>query len=190
MMKVSTSLIIITALLVSGGCNLNIPNEAGVKSLFDRETLDGWELSTYGHYHGTDINNKAWSRMIRIEEGALVLDSLSVDVAERPGGAWLATKGKYKDFILRCQMQVDREWDMTGNSGIQVRYDVQFDVHPPNPYQLGWIWEESILSGWVSPVMINWAGMKEKKLGPWDLGHVENAPEGFKFYYSDERSFL
>jgi hypothetical protein len=133
----------------------------------------------------TDGQKAAPKKMFRVENGALVIDTLTIPVEDRMGG-YLATEKRYGDFVLRCKMQIERKWDRAGNSGIEVRNGLQFDVHPPEPSMIGWVWDHGPKSsmGWLSPIKL---GKKESfSGGAWRFGDSRPKPDGFKFYYADQ----
>jgi len=152
-------------------------------SLFDGKSLKGWKPTMKPR---TDAQKAAIGKMFRVENGAIVVDTLSLPVKDRMGG-YLATEKKYGDFVMRCKMQIERKWDRQGNSGIEVRNGLQFDLHPPNPRMLGWIWDHGPRSqyGYLSPIKVtkkdSFAGA-----GAWKYGKAKNVPKGFKFHYADQ----
>ena len=152
-------------------------------SLFDGKSLKGWRATMRPR---TDAQKAAIRKMFRAENGAIVIDTLGVETKDRMGG-YLATEKKYGDFVLRLRMQIERKWDGQGNSGIEVRNGLQFDVHPPNPRMLGWIWDHGPRSQWgyLSPIKRT---QRESfgGAGAWKYGKAKNVPKGFKFYYADE----
>jgi len=67
-----------------------------------------------------------------------------------------------------------------------VRNGLQFDVHPPEPTLIGWVWDHGPKSGygWLSPVKVT---KKESFAGgAWKYGKTRKAPKGFTFHYADE----
>ena len=157
-------------------------DEKGFVSLFDGESLAGWQATMPAK---TDAQKAAIQKMFRVEGGAIVVDTLSVAKKDRMGG-YLATKAKYGDFVLRLRMQIERKWDGQGNSGIEVRNGLQFDVHPPEPTLLGWVWDHGPRSayGWLSPIK---ATSKDSFAGgAWKYGKTRAAPKGFTFHYADQ----
>ncbi len=157
--------------------------EPGFVSLMDGKSLRGWRPTMRP---ATDAQKQALKKIFRVEDGAIVVDTLSVPPANRMGG-YLATDAKYGDFVLRLSMQIERKWDGEGNSGIEVRSGLQFDVHPPEPSMMGWIWDHgpNAAYGWLSPIK---ATMQDSFAagGAWKYGKTETASKGFKFYYADE----
>ena len=151
-------------------------------SLFDGKSLKGWRATMRP---GTDAQKAAIRKMFRAENGAIVIDTLGVETKDRMGG-YLATETKYGDFVLRLRMQIERKWDGQGNSGIEVRNGLQFDVHPPEPSLTGWVWDHGPRStlGWLSPIKAT----KKASFtgGAWKYGKTRKAPEGFKFHYADQ----
>ena len=152
-------------------------------SLFNGKSLKGWKPTMKPR---TDAQKAAIGKMFRVENGVMVIDTLSVELKNRMGG-YLATEKKYGDFVLHLRMQIERKWDRQGNSGIEVRNGLQFDLHPPNPRMLGWIWDHGPRSqyGYLSPIKVtkkdSFAGA-----GAWKYGKAKNVPKGFKFYYADQ----
>jgi len=156
--------------------------ELGFVSLFDGTSLRGWRPTMRPT---TDAQKEALKKIFRVEDGAIVVDTLSVPVANRMGG-YLATDRNYGDFVLRLRMQIEQKWDGQGNSGIEVRNGLQFDVHPPEPSLTGWLWDHGPRSayGWLSPIKV--AKKESFAGGAWKYGKTEKAPKGFTFYYADE----
>jgi len=156
--------------------------EKGFVSLFDGKSLKGWQATVQPK---TDAQKAAIRKMFRVEDGAIVVDTLGVEKKDRMGG-YLATEAKYGDFVLRLRMQIERKWDGQGNSGIDVRNGMQFDVHPPEPSLIGWVWDHGPKSqyGWLSPIK---ATKKDSFAGgAWKYGKTRKAPKGFTFHYADE----
>ncbi|MDP6543935.1 MAG: DUF1080 domain-containing protein [Phycisphaerae bacterium] len=151
-------------------------------SLFDGKSLKGWKPTMKPR---TDAQKAAIGKMFRAENGAIVVDTLSLPVKDRMGG-YLATEKKYGDFVMRCKMQIERKWDRQGNSGIEVRNGLQFDLHPPEPSLTGWVWDHGPRStlGWLAPIKVS----KKKSFagGAWKYGKTRKAPKGFKFHYADQ----
>jgi len=162
--------------------SLGVAAEEGFVSLFDGKSLKGWQATMRPK---TDAQKTAVRKMFRAEAGAIVVDTLGVAKEDRMGG-YLATERKYGDFVLRLRMQIERKWDGQGNSGIEVRNGLQFDLHPPEPSLIGWVWDHGPKSqyGWLSPIKAtkkaSFAG------GAWKYGKTQKAPEGFTFHYANE----
>jgi hypothetical protein len=74
--------------------------EPGFVSLFDGETLDGWEGNL---------------KMFRVEDGAIVAGTQKERI---PNNEFLCTKKTYSDFELRLQAKLEGKGD---NAGIQFR---------------------------------------------------------------------
>ena len=87
---------------------------AAAVSLFDGNTLDGWDIS----------GDARWS----VSERAIV--------AAGEGDGFLATASLYGDFFLRLEFWVDA----TVNSGIFVRCQERGNIHPDTCYELN-IWD-------------------------------------------------
>ena len=173
--------------------------EQGFVSIFDGESFNGWRATFKPK---TDAQKKILERTFYVKDGAIVLDTFNIKPEDRiRTNEYLATEKKYGDFVLRFGMQVERKWDKLGNSGIEVRNGLQFDMQPPKPWLIGWIWDHGPSSyGWLSPIKLErrqceadgpWLhGQSAEKhtTGPWRYSKDEYAPKGFKFYYADEGS--
>ena len=88
--------------------------EADVRSLFDGETLDGWEGDT---------------TFFRVEDGAIVAGTLDESI---PNNAFLCTTEAYADFELRLQAKLVGAGD---NAGVQFRSRRVPDHHEVSGYQ-------------------------------------------------------
>ncbi len=135
----------------------------------------------------TDAQKEALKKIFRVEDGAILVDTLSVPPANRMAG-YLSTEKKYGDFVLRLRMRIERRWDGDCNSGIEVRNGLQFDVHPPKPWLIGWIWDHGPNAGygWLSPLKPT---MQESfDGGPWKYERAKHAPKRFKFYYAADNA--
>lgn len=146
-------------------------------SLFDGESLDGWELKAAPE----DRNKSYW----KVEEGAIVCDTGG---DKDHGAIFLQHKLPIDDFELKLKFQAFR--DSPGNSGVQVRsrWDAgseeksggrmegpQIDLHPPLPWRTGLIYDETWESRrWISPSLSDWKISEEQ------------GPEQWLFNYSDD----
>jgi hypothetical protein len=109
-------------------------------SLFDGKSLTGWHISA----KPADRDRGFWS----VADGAIRCDSRGRRDHEY---VWLVSDAEYRDFDLRLKIRGFRE--SGGNSGVQVRsrYDEQagwldgpqIDIHPPEPWRTGWIYDET-----------------------------------------------
>ncbi len=121
------------------------------QALFNGRDLTGWTVQC----KPADEGRNFW----RVEDGCIVADSMG-----RPDHdyVWLVTDAEYSDFILRLRFQAYR--GNPGNSGVQIRsrYDEQagwldgpqVDIHPPDPWRTGMIWDETRGSGrWLYPAV-------------------------------------
>lgn len=119
------------------------------QTLFNGRDLTGWTVKC----KPADQGKEFW----QVEDGCIVADSMG-----RPDHdyVWLVTDGEYSDFVLRLSFQAYR--DNPGNSGVQIRsrYDdqagwldgPQVDIHPPDPWRTGMMWDETRGSGrWLFP---------------------------------------
>ena len=109
-------------------------------SLFNGVNLDGWvEKKT------PRDRNYIFFRVI---DGTIMANSLN---NPEHNYAWLYSEKEYDDFELKFKFRAFKT--STGNSGLQVRsqYDdeaywmngPQVDIHPPEPWRTGMIWDET-----------------------------------------------
>ena len=141
-------------------------------SLFDGKTLDGWRV--FGR--PADVAKNYWS----VQDGAITCDSRGRGNHDH---VWLlATGHEYTDFDLKVKVRSFRE--STGNSGIQVhsRYDdqaykldgPQVDVHPPEPFRAGLIYDETRGVGhWLFPVLPSWPIRPDQGPKTWKWKHSD-----------------
>lgn len=122
------------------GCRAPQTQASPWQSLFNGNDLTGWTVAC----KPADQSREYW----RAEDGCLVADSLANADHDY---IWLMTREEYSDFVLRLKFQAYR--GSPGNSGVQVRsrYDTaagwldgpQIDIHPPEPWRTGMIWDET-----------------------------------------------
>ena len=167
--------LILSALAVSVtvfSCGCHAQN-AEWKDLFDGKSLSGWMVKC----RPQDKDKEYW----KVDEGAIT--------AEVPQGSkhhyiWLLTKAEYGDFELK--LKVRSYATSTGNSGVQVRsrYDdeagwldgPQVDINPPGGWRSGFIYDETReVKQWLSPIT-----------GPPSKAKESDAPEGWKWFHSDQ----
>ncbi len=143
------------------------------QSLFDGKSLQGWIVKC----QPKDQDTTFW----RIEDGTLVANSL-----EHKGHdyIWLISEKEYQDFELKLEFQAYRK--SPGNSGVQIRsrYDdqaswldgPQIDINPPGPWRTGMMWDETRGNKrWIYPNLPKGEWVNESM-----------APDGLKFYYSND----
>ena len=129
-------ILLITILLIS----IRAFSQNEFVSLFNGENLDGWvEKKTL-----RDRNYPFW----RVIDGTIMANSLN---NPEHNYAWLYSENEYADFELKFKFRAFKT--STGNSGVQVRssYDdenywmngPQVDIHPPEPWRTGMIWDET-----------------------------------------------
>ena len=136
-------------------------NNDGFVSLFDGESLNGWEVKCIEK----DRGNEFWT----VDKGTILCNSLDSDTHHY---IWLQTREEYGDFELRLKFQASREHK--GNSGVQVRsryYEndevdegipgwldgPQVDIEPTNPWRNGLIYDETrVVQHWIHPVLPSW----------------------------------
>ena len=178
--SIITRILVGTVLLSGGaiiGVYIGINRDPVWYSLFDGETLDGWELKAAP----ADQDKGYW----KVENGAIVCDSMG---DKDHGAVFLQHKLPIDDFELKLKFQAYR--DSPGNSGIQVRsrWDAQskekeggrmegpqIDIHPPLPWRTGLIYDETWESRrWISPSMTDWKISEEQ------------GPQQWLFNYSDD----
>ncbi len=145
----------------------------GFEILFNGEDLTGWEVKA----KPDDKGKEYW----KVEDGAIVVNSMGNNDHDY---VWLLTETEFDNFEL--QMKFAAYKSSPGNSGVQIRsrYDEedywldgpQIDVHPPEPWRTGFIWDETRgEKRWIYP----------------DLPQDENVNEEMRdkkapFYYSDD----
>lgn len=113
-------------------------------ALFNGENLDGWKIKCVKE----DQHYNFWS----VDDGTIVLNSIGNPNHDYN---WLITEKEYSNFELKLKFQSYR--DSPGNSGVQIRsrYDdegqldgsdligwldgPQIDIHPSDPWRIGFI---------------------------------------------------
>jgi hypothetical protein len=145
----------------------------GWVSLFDGETLDGWQVKC----RPGDQDKAYWT----VEDGAITAD---VPEGSSHDYIWLVTDEEYRDFEI--SMKVQSFAGRPGNSGNQVRsrYDdetgwldgPQLDIHPPGPWRNGFIYDETReVKNWIYPIV-----------GPPSMARPEHAVKGWTWTHGDE----
>lgn len=145
----------------------------GFEVLFNGEDLTGWVVKA----KPADEEKKYWI----VEDGAIVVNSIGESEHDY---VWLLTETEFDNFEL--QLKFAAYESSPGNSGVQIRsrYDEeeywldgpQIDVHPPDPWRTGFIWDETRGERrWIYP----------------DLPQEENVSREMRekevpFYYSDD----
>lgn len=150
-------------------------DNGGWQSLFNGRDLAGWTVQC----RAADRGHPWW----RVEDGVLVADSMD---RPRHDYVWLVSEKEYGDFVLRLQFQALR--GNPGNSGVQIRsrYDVaddggwlngpQVDIHPPDPWRTGMIWDETRTNQrWLFPAIPRGTWVNEAMARP-----------GLRFRYADD----
>lgn len=141
-----------------GIINAQIPYEFDV--LFNGKDLTGWEMKAKPQ----DAEKNYW----KVEDEAIVVNSLG---DENHDYVWLITTTEFDNFELRLKFAAYEE--STGSSGIQIRsrYDedanwmdgVQIDIHPPEPWRTGFIWDETRgEQRWIYPDLPNGENVEEE----------------------------
>ncbi len=137
-------------------------NDEGWEMLFNGKDFTGFE----------QLNGKA---KYTVEDGMMV----GTTVTNQPN-SFMATKEKYGDFILECDVLVDS----TMNSGIQIRslseasynngrvHGYQVEIDPSDRKWSGGIYDEA-RRGWLYPLDINPWGQTAFKNGQWNHYRVE-----------------
>ena len=142
------------ALLLAAAALVAAPQSDGWISLFDGKTFNGWRV--FGR--PADVARNYWS----VQDGLITCDSRG---RKQHDHVWLLADGEYADFDMKVKVRSFRE--STGNSGVQVRsrYDEQtykldgpqVDVHPPEPFRVGLIYDETRGVGhWLFPFLPSW----------------------------------
>jgi hypothetical protein len=124
-------------------------SQDGFVSLFNGENLNGW------------VEKKAPRDrnyiFFRVIDGTIMANSLNNPEHDY---AWLYSEKEYADFELKYQFRAFKT--SSGNSGVQVRSrynDEEFwmngpqvDIHPPEPWRTGMVWDETRgVQRWVFP---------------------------------------
>ncbi|MFW6310396.1 MAG: 3-keto-disaccharide hydrolase [Prolixibacteraceae bacterium] len=165
--QIFTFLVLLVYLNASG----QVPD--GFEILFNGEDLTGWVVKA----KPADEGKNYWT----VEDGAIVVNSMGNNDHDY---VWLLTETEFDNFEL--QLKFAAYESSPGNSGIQIRsrYDEedywldgpQIDVHPPEPWRTGFIWDETRgEKRWIYP----------------DLPQDENVNKEMRnkeapFYYSDD----
>ena len=142
-------------------------------SLFNGKDLNGWVVKS----NPDDSSRQFWT----VESGVIKADSLG---SKQHDYVWLLNDKEYQDFELKLKFAAFRS--SKGNSGVQIRsrYDSkeywldgpQIDIHTPNPYRTGMMWDETRgARRWIFPDLPKGTWVKK--------GMAINSPE---FYYSDD----
>ncbi len=134
-------------------------SEPGWESLFNGETLEGWNVKCIP----ADKGKEYWS----VNEACIECNSMG---DKEHNYVWLATDREFTDFYLKLNFQVFRE--SGGNSGVQFRssYDQsdsatygawlngpQVDIHGPKPFRTGLIYDETDgVQRWIYPSLPDW----------------------------------
>jgi hypothetical protein len=179
--SIITRIVIGTILLSVGaiiGVYHGISRDPVWYSLFDGETLDGWELKA-----APDDQEKGYWQVV---EGAIVCNSMG---DKNHGAVFLQHKLPIDDFELKLKFQAFR--DSPGNSGVQIRsrWDAdsteaqggrmegpQIDIHPPLPWRTGLIYDETWESRrWISPSMESWKISEEQGPEEWLFNYANDA---------------
>jgi len=142
-------------------------------SLFNGKDLDGWTVECKAE----DKLKQFW----RAENGAIVCHSIG-----RPDHdyVWLITEKEFGDFELKMKIQSFR--DCPGNSGIQVRsrFDSeaqwldgpQIDIHPPDPWRSGYIYDETReYKRWIHPSLPSWDIERSQVKGGQNWKHADDS---------------
>ncbi len=145
----------------------------GWTALFNGKNLDGWEQR-----NGTAT--------YRVAEGCLVGKT-----AEGSPNSFLCTVKEYGDFELKFEVKVADEL----NSGVQIRSKTQGGkkdgrVHGPQVEiaidgNAGFIWGESLLTGWISKDRENPKAKAAFKKGEWNRYHVKAVGPSIKTSIND-----
>ncbi len=135
---------------------------------------DGWKMLFNGKdFSGFEqLNGQA---KYTVEDGMMV----GTTVTKTPN-SFMATKKKYKDFILECELLVDSSM----NSGIQIRsnslsdyrdgrvHGYQVEIDPSNRAYSGGIYDEA-RRGWLYPLSLNERGRGAFRVGEWNHYRIE-----------------
>jgi len=159
------------ALLLAAAALVAAPQSDGWISLFDGKTLNGWRV--FGR--PADVARNYWS----VQDGLITCDSRG---RKQHDHVWLLADGEYADFDMKVKVRSFRE--STGNSGVQVRsrYDEQtykldgpqVDVHPPEPFRVGLIYDETRGVGhWLFPFLPSWPIRADQGPKTWKWKHSD-----------------
>lgn len=131
------------------GITANAQVPYGFEVLFNGDDLTGWAVKA----KPGDAEKNYWN----VEDGAIIVNSLGDGDHDY---VWLVTEGEFDNFEL--QLKFAAYESSPGNSGLQLRsrYDEeekwldgpQIDIHPPEPWRTGFIWDETRGEGrWIYP---------------------------------------
>ena len=152
--------ILFTLLLVVSG--MMYAAEPQWISLFNGKNLKGWEK----------LNGDA---EYKIEDGTII----GISKINTPN-TFLATKKKYRDFILEFEFKVDNSL----NSGVQIRsnsmksykdgrvHGYQFEIDPAPRAWTGGIYDEG-RRGWLYPMTVNEPARTAFKKDQWNKARIE-----------------
>ena len=161
------------ALLSSFAKATEDPQDDGFVALFDGKTLDGWE-------------QKNGTATYAAEDGCIVGKT-----TEGSPNSFLATKKSYGDFELKFEVKVDDQL----NSGVQIRSASKPEynngvVHGPQVEiavdgTAGFIFGESLKTGWLSEDRSNPAARAAFKKGEWNRYRVLAQGKSIKTWVND-----
>jgi len=151
------------------------------ESLFNGVNLEGWSVKCIP----ADRGKAYWT----VEDECIVCNSMG---DREHNYVWLCSEREFDDFHLKLKFQVFRE--SPGNSGVQFRsrYDdsedasyggwlngPQADIHGPDPYRTGLIYDETDgIRRWIHPSLPDWSISPEQV--------PESALETRLFYHEDD----
>ncbi|SHI46304.1 protein of unknown function [Arenibacter nanhaiticus] len=156
------TLTLMLSLIVFWGCSETKKETTPWVSLFDGETLEGW-------------NQKGGNANYEVKDGILV----GTTVHDTPN-SFMTTDNMYADFILELEYKVDS----TMNSGIQIRsnsiphyrngqvHGYQVEIDPSKRAWSAGIYDEG-RRGWLHPLTDNLAAQKAFKQNDWNHYRIE-----------------
>ncbi len=156
------------------GCTETKKDNAPWESLFDGETLKGWE-------------RMGGEAPYSIRNGAIVGTT-----THNTANTFLTTTKMYDDFIFEVTFKVDT----TMNSGVQIRsnsfeyyrdgrvHGYQVEIDPSDRAWSGGIYDES-RRGWLNPISENTQAQKAFKKNEWNHYRIEAIGDTIKTWVND-----
>lgn len=137
---------------------------SAAEPIFNGKDLTGWKVQCLQR----DMEKTYWS----VQDNAITVDTKG---DKNHDYVWLTYDEEIADFELTLKIRSIRK--TIGNSGIQIRSRYtelpadsekshylngpQIDIHPPTPYRVGLVYDETIgVQRWIYPNLKNW-GIQE-----------------------------
>lgn len=144
--------------------------------LCNGRNLDGWKVEC----REPDRSKSFW----QVRDGVIECDTAG---DRQHNYVWLVSKREFGDFEFECLVQSFA--DSPGNSGIQVRsrflddppqgpwmHGPQIDLHPPDPYRCGMIYDETRgTQRWICPPLPDAKGEPDLAAADWGWIHADGS---------------